>query len=69
MNNQTIVITIEKIENDSIYFKTRSEEAKTSDPANNSITPLAKTMLFISFCGLFLYCCSILLRKKSLNNI
>jgi hypothetical protein len=68
-DDQTVLITIEKIEKDSIYFKTDVVEKSSSPFSNHPVGPLTKTMLFISFCGLFIYCCSILLRKKAMTTI
>jgi hypothetical protein len=65
--NETVLITIEKIENDSIYFKTNLEETKSSAFHNSPISPPTKLLLLISFCGLFIYCCSLFYRKPLLK--
>ena len=61
--DKTTLITIQKIENDSIYFKTDIIETQSSAFHSKPIDFLPKLLIFISFCGLFIYCCTLLTRK------
>jgi hypothetical protein len=64
--NETVILTIEKIENDSIFFKRTMERKNGSETEIDPGNPFSKLMILISISGLLIYCAAIYFRKKSL---
>lgn len=62
-NGQTL-ITIQKIENDSIYFKTEVAQTQSAGFNSKPVSPVAKLLLLISFCGLLFYTTTLIFQKQ-----